>query len=82
MTTASSCFVAVRFFIVSNIKEGDAYIGARDAGMFWHSDGPFLNTPHGPSALHVLEVPVQDDGQPWLDRWISLSIRRLRSASA
>jgi len=47
-------------FIVSNIKEGDAYIGAHDAGMFWHSDGPFLNTPHGPSALHALEVPMQD----------------------
>ena len=47
-------------FIVSNIKEGDEYIGAHDAGMFWHSDGPFLRTPHGPSALHALEVPVED----------------------
>lgn len=47
-------------FIVSNIKKGDEYIGAHDAGMFWHSDGPFLQTPHGPSALHALEVPTRD----------------------
>jgi taurine dioxygenase len=47
-------------FVVSNIKDGDTYIGAHDAGMFWHSDGPFLHTPHGPSALHALEVPMQD----------------------
>ncbi len=47
-------------FVVSNIKENDQYIGAHDAGMFWHSDGPFLNQLHGPSALHALEVPMQD----------------------
>ncbi|MBA2961991.1 MULTISPECIES: TauD/TfdA dioxygenase family protein [Ramlibacter] len=47
-------------FVVSNIKEGERYIGAHDAGMFWHSDGPFLPKPHGPSALHAIEVPVQD----------------------
>jgi taurine dioxygenase len=50
-------------FVVSNIKENDQYIGAHDAGMFWHSDGPFLNQLHGPSALHALEVPMQD-GRP------------------
>ncbi|WP_206996876.1 TauD/TfdA dioxygenase family protein [Trinickia mobilis] len=50
-------------FVVSNIKENDQYIGAHDAGMFWHSDGPFLKQPHGPSALHALEVPMQD-GRP------------------
>ncbi|MGE4240456.1 TauD/TfdA dioxygenase family protein [Ramlibacter sp.] len=47
-------------FVVSNIKKDDQYIGAHDAGMFWHSDGPFLNVPHGPSALHAYEVPMQD----------------------
>ena len=47
-------------FVVSNIKEDGKYIGVHDAGMFWHSDGPFLNKPHGPSALHALEVPMQD----------------------
>ncbi|MDO9437015.1 TauD/TfdA family dioxygenase [Hydrogenophaga sp.] len=47
-------------FVVSNIKKDDQYIGAHDAGMFWHSDGPFLDQPHGPSALHALEVPEQD----------------------
>ena len=45
-------------FVVSNIRENDRYIGAHDAGMFWHSDGPFLAKPHGPSALHALEVPT------------------------
>ncbi len=47
-------------FVVSNIKEDGKYIGVHDAGMFWHSDGPFLNKPHGPSALHAREVPMQD----------------------
>jgi taurine dioxygenase len=47
-------------FVVSNIRDGDRYIGAHDAGMFWHSDGPFLPQPHGPAALHALELPVQD----------------------
>lgn len=51
-------------FIVSNIKQDDRYIGAHDAGMFWHSDGPFLPTPHGPSALHALEVPTNEEGRP------------------
>ena len=47
-------------FIVSNVKESDKYIGSHDAGMFWHSDGPFLKHPHGPAALHALEVPMHD----------------------
>ncbi len=47
-------------FVVSNIKKDDQYIGAHDAGMFWHSDAPFIPKPHGPSALHALEVPQQD----------------------
>ena len=47
-------------FVVSNIKEDGKYIGVHDAGVFWHSDGPFLMKPHGPSALHALEVPMQD----------------------
>ena len=47
-------------FIVSNVKEDGKYIGVHDAGIFWHSDGPFLKHPHGPAALHALEVPVQD----------------------
>jgi taurine dioxygenase len=50
-------------FVVSNIKKGDQYIGAHDAGMFWHSDGPFLEYPHGPSALHAFEVP-ELNGRP------------------
>jgi taurine dioxygenase len=50
-------------FVVSNILEDGKYIGVHDAGTFWHSDGPFQEQPHGPSALHALEVPMQD-GRP------------------
>jgi taurine dioxygenase len=50
-------------FVVSNIKENGEYIGVHDAGTFWHTDGPFQQQPHGPSALHALEVPMQD-GRP------------------
>lgn len=47
-------------FVVSNIKKDGKYIGIHDAGVFWHSDGPFLDKPHGPAALHALQVPVKD----------------------
>jgi taurine dioxygenase len=47
-------------FIVSNIKEGEKYIGSYDAGLFWHTDGAYLANPHAISALRALEVPEQD----------------------
>jgi taurine dioxygenase len=47
-------------FIVSNIRENGKYIGAYDAGIFWHTDGAYLKNPHAISALRALEVPVQD----------------------
>lgn len=47
-------------FVVSNIKKEGSYIGAHDAGVVWHSDGPFLDKPHGPAALHALIVPKKD----------------------
>ena len=51
-------------FIVSNIKEDGKYIGVYDAGLFWHTDGAFLEKPHGASALHALEVPHDASGKP------------------
>lgn len=47
-------------FVVSNIMEEGKYIGAYDAGLFWHTDGAYLKNPHAISALRALEVPVQD----------------------
>jgi taurine dioxygenase len=47
-------------FIVSNIMEDGKYIGAYDAGIFWHTDGAYLKNPHAISALYALEVPVKD----------------------
>src|SRR5436853_122415 len=50
-------------FVVSNIKEDGKYIGAYDAGIFWHTDGAYLANPHAISALRALEVPVDDSGR-------------------
>lgn len=47
-------------FVVSNIMEDGKHIGAYDAGIFWHTDGAYLENPHAISALRALEVPVQD----------------------
>ena len=51
---------SLEIMVVSNIKRDGQYIGRYDAGLFWHTDGPFLARPHGPSALHAYEVPVRD----------------------
>lgn len=47
-------------FVVSNIMEDGKYIGAYDAGIFWHTDGAYLANPHAISALRAIEVPRQD----------------------
>lgn len=51
-------------FVVSNVKDGHRHVGVFDAGLFWHSDGSFMPTPHGVLALHALEVPHDDAGRP------------------
>lgn len=51
-------------FLVSNIKEGDKHVGVYDAGLFWHSDGSFMPTPHGALALHAPEVPHDSNDKP------------------
>ena len=47
-------------FIVSNIVADGKHIGSYDAGLFWHTDGAYLQNPHAISALRALEVPEQD----------------------
>lgn len=48
-------------FIISSIRDdkGD-YIGSYDAGIFWHTDGSYLPTPHAASFLRAIEIPMQD----------------------
>ncbi len=48
--------------IVSNIKEGDKYIGSYDSGMFWHTDGAYAENPHAASLLRAIEVPYDHHG--------------------
>jgi taurine dioxygenase len=47
-------------FVVSNVKQDGKYIGSYDAGIFWHTDGAYLASPHAISALYAHEVPEQD----------------------
>lgn len=46
--------------VISNIKKDGQYIGAYDAGVFWHTDGAYLAQPHAISALRALIVPEAD----------------------
>jgi alpha-ketoglutarate-dependent taurine dioxygenase len=43
--------------LVSNVKEGDRYVGAPKAGRHWHSDGQYLRRPPSGSLLWAKEVP-------------------------
>src|SRR6476620_2523927 len=45
---------------VSNIKEGDRYVGAPKAGRQWHSDAQYLRRPPSASLLWAKEVPPSD----------------------
>lgn len=47
-------------FVVSNIVENGSHIGSYDAGLFWHTDGPFHANPHAASVMRALEVPEKD----------------------
>ena len=49
-------------FLVSNILEDGKPIGSTDAGRFWHTDGAYIEAPHGVSLLYSIEVPRSDDG--------------------
>jgi alpha-ketoglutarate-dependent taurine dioxygenase len=45
--------------IVSNVKEGDRYVGAPNAGRQWHSDAQYLRRPPSASLLWAKEVPPE-----------------------
>jgi alpha-ketoglutarate-dependent taurine dioxygenase len=45
---------------VSNIKEGDRYVGAPKAGRQWHSDAQYLRRPPSASLLWAKEVPPSE----------------------
>jgi taurine dioxygenase len=50
-------------FLVSNIMENGKPIGLPDAGLFWHTDGAYLESPPFASVLRAIEVPHKD-GKP------------------
>ncbi|MCA3070374.1 MAG: TauD/TfdA family dioxygenase [Rhodocyclaceae bacterium] len=49
---------------VSNILEGDRHVGLPDAGVFWHSDGAYMERPDLCTLLYSVEVPRDDRGEP------------------
>ncbi|MBM3341581.1 MAG: TauD/TfdA family dioxygenase [Betaproteobacteria bacterium] len=62
-----------QIMVISNIKKDGQYIGAYDAGVFWHTDGAYLKSPHAISALRALIVP-QVDGRVLGDtKFVSVS---------
>ena len=46
--------------LVSNVKEGDRYVGAPKAGRQWHSDAQYLRRPPSASLLWAKEIPPTD----------------------
>jgi taurine dioxygenase len=49
--------------ILSNILDEDGNpIGVQEAGLFWHTDLAYTQTPSRASLLHSLEIPVTEDG--------------------
>lgn len=46
--------------LVSNVKEGDRYIGAPKAGRQWHSDAQYLRRPPSASLLWAKEIPPSE----------------------
>ena len=46
--------------LVSNVKEGERFVGAYRAGRHWHSDAQFLRRPPSGSLLWAKEVPPRE----------------------
>lgn len=46
--------------LVSNVKEGDRFVGAPKAGRQWHSDAQYLRRPPSASLLWAKEVPPSE----------------------
>jgi len=51
-------------FVVSNVVENGKPIGARDAGVIWHSDLSYMREPSWGSVFYAKEVPVDSNGVP------------------
>jgi taurine dioxygenase len=67
--------------VVSNImKDGEA-IGIADAGMLWHTDGSYLQTPDMYTVLYGVEIP-QRDGKALGDTAFSSSWRAYEALPA
>ncbi|MGE0801497.1 MAG: TauD/TfdA dioxygenase family protein [Lautropia sp.] len=49
--------------VVSNKAVNGKPVGIMDAGVYWHSDGSYLNTPDLYTVLYAIEIPKRD-GQP------------------
>ncbi|MGD9945918.1 MAG: TauD/TfdA dioxygenase family protein [Burkholderiaceae bacterium] len=49
---------------VSNVYEEGKPIGLPDAGVYWHSDGAYMETPDLCTLLYAVEVPRDEHGQP------------------
>lgn len=49
--------------VLSNIVEEGKNIGVPDAGMVWHTDGSYLDTPDMYTFLYGIEIP-EKDGKP------------------
>ena len=51
-------YASGEIMLVSNIREGGKVIGAHpDGEMMWHTDTPYLQTPHKATTLYGVEVP-------------------------
>ncbi len=46
--------------LVSNVKEGERFVGAYRAGRHWHSDAQYLRRPPSGSLLWAKEVPPRE----------------------
>ena len=49
---------------ISNVVENGLPIGVKDAGIYWHTDGSYLEQPAWASLLYALEVPQTPEGEP------------------
>jgi len=51
-------YASGEIMLVSNIREGGKVIGAHpDGEMMWHTDTPYLQTPHKATTLYGVEIP-------------------------
>lgn len=61
-------------FVVSNVIENGKPIGARDAGVIWHSDLSYMREPSWGSVFYAKEVPADAAGVPQGDTMFASTI--------